>query len=83
MEGFWLSTQIQLLCGKFPAIWQIEVDILKLSAYLPPWGEYVETVSLIRLLAARLEVVRGSWKGLQNPFPASVQADVRLGIFNQ
>ena len=34
-------------------------------------------------LAARLEVVRGSWKGLQNPFPASVQADVRLGIFNQ
>ena len=34
-------------------------------------------------LDARLEVVRGSWKGLQNPFPASVQADVRLGIFNQ
>jgi hypothetical protein len=34
-------------------------------------------------LAARLEVVRGSWKGLQNPFPASVQADVRLGMFTQ
>jgi hypothetical protein len=34
-------------------------------------------------LDARLEVVRGSWKGLQNPFPASVQADVRLGMFNQ
>ena len=32
-------------------------------------------------LDARLEVVRGSWKGLQNPFPASVQADVRLGMF--
>lgn len=36
-----------------------------------------------KLLDARLEVVRGSWKGLQNPFPASVQADVRLGMFTQ
>ena len=34
-------------------------------------------------LGARLEVVRGSWKGLQNPFPANVQTDVRLGMFNQ
>ena len=34
-------------------------------------------------LAARLEVVRGSWKGLQNPFPVSVQTDVHLGMFNQ
>ena len=53
-----------------------------LSVYPPQEGRYAETVSLIRLLAARLEVVRGSWKGLQNPFPASVQADVRLGMFN-
>jgi hypothetical protein len=46
-------------------------------------GSYPETFRLIILLAARLEVVRGSWKGLQTPFPASVQADVRLRMFNQ
>jgi predicted nicotinamide N-methyase len=31
-------------------------------------------------LAARLEVVRGSWKELLNSFPVSVQTDVRLGM---
>ena len=36
-----------------------------------------------KLLGARLEVVRGSWKGSQKPFPVSVQADVRLGMFDQ
>jgi len=55
--------------------------------------KYVSLITRIRELGgmvpsnqelnARLEVVRGSWKGLQNPFPASVQADVRLGMFNQ
>lgn len=29
-------------------------------------------------LDARLEVVRGSWKGLRNPFPVRVQAESAL-----
>jgi|GEM_PF-2609469 len=71
-----------MIYRNFPQIYLNWVDRKKLSSDPPSLGVISESFRLIKLLGARLEVVQGSWKGLQNPCPASVQVDAHLRMFN-